>query len=300
MRLRFYLRLLNYSLCGYDSAITIESITENDIQQININARAFLVASKGRDIPEKEKTALYASFWANPHEFEILLGDRILLKKIVEYTQKKIEEKGYGYFANFVAEQSAPINCDGIDKCTISNKYIFIDDTGKAKGKANTVCSTYTVANANAISQSSMPKCKPLPKHATQSEQTDDVTVLNDDFLCSSLRTKTIQTLKKKIGIVENLQFNRQQAAIFQHLESSPIAISREGESICALCSCICGARLKVTFNLSKKKGSGHWKPWNWDRHLLAHLQNRDEPNAVIQGKSATIETQEYKNYLNS
>lgn len=89
------------SICGYDSSLTIETISEDDIEKIDAAGKSFLVSNKNKSLSIAEKSALYGEFEENPEVFSISMGERVLLKLIVDHTKQKRLEYSGRYFQEF-------------------------------------------------------------------------------------------------------------------------------------------------------------------------------------------------------
>lgn len=70
--------------------MTVQSIADCDIEYLNEFTRSLPIKYKDIMIPDVQKRAIYADFELNPHEFEILRGDRVLLTAMARYTKKKL------------------------------------------------------------------------------------------------------------------------------------------------------------------------------------------------------------------
>lgn len=251
----------------------------------------FLVTNKDIDIPEK--AAIYSRFLKNPDEFEILMGEQILLKKVVDHTKKKIAEYGYGYFADVSGNRDGVR--DSITFCNHIKKHIFTDHIGKER---NSPSKAIVMPKIKPISEkklkpivgpsknsNAMPKTN-LAENVIQSEHGEHNNMLsNTDLLRSMLINKTIEFTKNKLTAADSQPLNLHCTAVLENIEKISAKISRSENDITAVCSCYCGINVRVKFSTNQKRDGGYWKPWNFHRHILSHIQKENEPPNEVEGK---------------
>lgn len=118
-----------YRLCGFDSAFTVETIKDDDIDSLNEYGRQIFqeIESKSKTLSIAQKKAIVGSYYNDPQNFQIEKGERIMLQKVVKYTASKIETTGYSYFATETA--SGPIDDQSnAFYLEAKGKHIFIEN----------------------------------------------------------------------------------------------------------------------------------------------------------------------------
>lgn len=281
------------SIYGYDSSLTIETISADDIEQIDAAVRSFLVSNKDKGMSKAEKSALYGEFEEIPEVFSISMGEKVLLKKIVDHTKQKRAEHGGSYFQELCETQGENDNCtksesESVIVCSVNKKLIFVH--------AN-IASPKNSPNKNAKKNVNIQKKKfPRDIESTALNQGSSTTLSQASILSGNLRddeymrSKLIDKIREKFSkkSPESTEFDEQHVnQILEKLHELSLRIIRNEMNIVGVCSCFCGSQIKLTFENNKKNDSGHWKLWNLERHLKSHIVKSRQVAVPINGKCA-------------
>lgn len=260
-------------MCGFNSAVTIELVTPDDIKQIEQFGKNVLDELGCETISVNVKECLLGSYATRPQNFKILIGDRKLIETVIKHTTEKIKQYGYVYFAK-VEDNNLDINSEN----TISlenGKHIF--------------CSC-TSTESKRIDLRNGPNNSQIVNQAGNIESRRDLS--NDHCLISLLDIK----IKERLNIIEKTVNESNSSSIgvsnsrymstfnylWNNLKKYNISILREGEQIHAKIQCFCGTQSKNTF-IQNKNDWGHWKLFTFERHLNSHLNtfNKQTSNTL-------------------
>lgn len=228
-----------------------------------------MISNKETKLSSAEKKALYGGFAANPEEFEILMGEKVLLKKIVNHTKKKLEEYGNNYFQSTSSVHGVTA---GLIICCINKPLIFTDcdndNSAPPDDRTNKTAVTTHELNPPEINCSTAPNLESRTSLSENNSQNVD----DDDDMRSLLLDKIIDKFATQLAAIDNSQ-DGQNANFLRKLANITVDISRNDGIVGGLCGCFCGAKLKVTFHQNRKSDSGYWNLYNLARHINNHVK---------------------------
>lgn len=283
-----------FRLCGFDSAFTIESIQEEDIEKLNEFGRTILSKIKGegeKQLTADQMAAVVGCYYNNPQNFQIECGEKALLRKIVKYAANKIQQNGCSYFAvenlgDQKGENSKRKNWFFLEA---RKKYLFMENESKIKTnlengalkKSKGVRNAAVTAISNYV-PASEPSNGPIVVHESQSnnnlpfcEQSPSQSAGPSPE--SILKVQLIERVDKLLHRPDSQITATFAETIQNNMRNITVNIVNDIGSKTAIISCFCGSKCTIKYVLSKI--AGYWKYWNWDRHIKCHVQIKVNPN---------------------
>lgn len=279
--------VLSCRLSGYDSAISIENIKEDDIDCLTAYGREMFQSIES-NIKKKFSTALkraiVGSYYNNSTDFRVEKGEKILLQNVVRYTGEKLRVNGYSYFSIEQANGSISEQ-QNVFYLEAKGKYIFIEkERGQKKSKPLASNESANIIDASVAAQVAVDVAANLHQQSNCVQGRPPPTIDNNRDSAAILRNTLVDRLNKLLND-SNLQIDEKAADdIRRCMQTISINLNYNGQGNDSVKSarvlCFCGNLYTLKWVQTKMRG--YWKYFNWDRHIKEHLPKNVNRNGNI------------------
>jgi hypothetical protein len=166
--------------------------------------------------------------------------------------------------------------------------------TSNASLASNVVPKSFRgAASEVSLSYLADPTCVPQPIATTPQSiapAADQMQPNDDEALLSALDPKISDKLKQ----MKCMPAYQRIKSIFSKLENNKLTLVRKEIKISAIVQCFCGTKNTLSYPRNKNGIGGHWKLWNFNRHVTSHLDTASKLLQQMQEKNGMIKNYDF------